>query len=170
MLICVHSGQYIEFSALLLRVILVVSCFQNFLRGIQSGQANLRDLSARSSIEDPSWYYWRSLSCCRVASYTQLILSGGVFVVSSWYRSPLMIQRASKFSRKLLSQLWEMFPGVPYLPQCLLLPWQKGLMGRSYLLSKGIYFVLLSFLLFCRGGEVKIEVNKKIEVRLVPSI
>ena len=47
---------------------------------------------------------------------------------------------------------------------------EEGLMGKYYLLYEGIYFFFPYLLLLCRGGEVKIEVNKEIEVRLVISI
>ena len=81
-----------------------------------------------------------------------------------------MIQRATKFSEGLLRNCKKCpRESLPYLSVSSSID-EESLFGVYYILFYGLYLFLLYFLVFYKGIEVKIQVNRTIEVRLVLSI
>ena len=82
-----------------------------------------------------------------------------VAFISPWSRGSLLIQREPFFLEGMLRD-YKQYPceSLPYPLVSSSLD-DKILVGRSSLLSNGIYFMLTSFLMFFKGEKVKTEVN-----------
>ena len=137
----------------------------HFWREIGSSLRNLRVLSPQPVLEDPSRLYRKSPSCCQVSSSIWLLLDGGIIVGSSWSCGSLLIKGIQMLWRDcfmLVSGVTGSLLPLFYSRQTSM---NKFSWGDLPLSLTGFIFCCCFLLLF-RGGEVNIEVNKKMRIDL----
>ena len=86
------------------------------------------------------------------ASSFQPLLAGGVLVGSFCYCSSLPIKRAENLFWGTASRFRVMSLGVASIPPGLIFPWHRMSRGAIFTPLRWSFFLLPSFLLFCRGG------------------
>ena len=153
----VIAGQY---SLLLDRLYVLFPSFILFCRGGATKWSEELDICFLATC---TWGYVPVLSEVSVLFPSRLIcpeiLDDGILVGSSWSCVSLLIKRLGRFRRYCFTITIDV-PGSRFPTSWSRFPLTKKVIaGQSSLLFDRLYVLLPSFILFCRGGEVKIEVN-----------